>query len=1816
MSCLTMKGRTGLLLFGLTAASYFCAVAAQATECENATVGDIVFLVDGSSSITDKSFQEVRTFLSNIIMSLDIGPNKVRIGLAQFSDTFHREFLLKDHTNQQSLLNAVRQVPYRKGGTLTGNALDMLRKQYFTEQAGSRAKQRVPQIAVVITDGDSVDDISKPSKQLREHGVLLFAIGVGRIKEEELKKLASHPRFSLSIDSYDTLQRLTGRMLETVCDSIEKQQQVLADKFKDMFFLVDSSMTQEKFALFRTDFIKMIASERNNIGPSANRVGLAQFTQDVRLEFRLNSFKTKQEMMPPARRFRLRPQLDQQGNVSAAMEEARARFFSAEAGGRAELGSQQFLVVVLAEDPPKSDPVYSIAEKLKLDGVIIVGMSAGASLDALDRFSTKSYAFDSINFDVLKHFLIGKREDQGPGVVSFTPTQVDPVAEDCKGANVADIVFIVDESGSITETNFQLVRIFLHSIISGLDVSLARVRVGIVTYNTMQTAHVYLNTFDSKAEILQFVNIMPYNGGGTNTGAALTFTLDNLFKQGSRKGVQKVAVVITDGQSQDDVSIPAANLRRAGVTVYAVGIKDAVEAELIEMATDPPSRHVFTVENFHKLKPLQLSLQRSLCTNIIQNAVTGNEGKTDVKEACEQKDEADIYFLLDESSSIHPLDFKEMQKFIIEFLQIFHIGPQNVRMGIAKYSTHPSLEFDLTRYSDAEKMKAAVRAMKHAGGNTYTGEALSFMFKYFEEASKSRVSKVPKYLIVITDGESADEVRAPAEKLRAQDITIYAIGVKNSNQTQLNEIAGDPKRTFHVNNFDALKSINNGIITDICSPDVCKDIPSDVFFLTDSSESISDEDFQKMKDFIKSVVSKSMVGPNEVHVGLMQFSTAFHLEFSLTGSYSKDEIVKNIDKMEQMNEGTRTGRAIKEVSRYFDAAFGGRPTLKQRLVVITDGEAKDEVSGPAAALRKKGVEIYAIGVGQTNSTQLREISGSWNQTFIRRNFDALTLLESQLALKFCDPRRECKRSDTADIIFLVDGSGSIDNDEFRSMQIFMNSLVNYTTVGETKTRFGVIVYSSTAESKFTLKQYYSKREVIQAIEKLSAPGFNTNTGEALEYSLPYFNANNGGRRGNKVPQILMVITDGDATDRDKLKPASDELRANGITIFSIGVKEANKEQLEIMAGGDTSKVFFVNEFNQLDTLYKNISEELCNTTKPPCNQTDLVFLIDRSSSINPDQHQLVLNFTAEVVNNFHIGQEYARVGLAQFSDDPYDEFYLSTYYKKEEMIARILSLVHTGVDTYLGKALAHMKKYFQESQGARKDVPKTLVVVTDGDSHDDVEDAADELRNMGIEILAIAVGDVYDLQLLQITRDPQKVFTVQNFDSLLSIKTTLSEAICKEPKTEPAVCNIDIAVGFDVTNRRPGELLVGRNIRQLEEIIRYVSSVDDLCCPVPEPFQINIAFHVVNADGRIVLDTDFEPITEELLRKVLTYTVSQPTYFNSDMLKFFKDRFIAKSSSKVKVLLIFSDGLNEDVMTLEQESEELRKSGVSALLTVALDGADPTKLQMVEFGRGFGHKLPLRINMPSIGQTVLQQISTAADRECCKVMCKCWGHEGPPGSPGNPGIKGQPGRNGQPGFPGEEGGMGERGPPGINGPQGIQGCPGSRGQKGYRGVSGNRGDNGEEGLDGVDGEQGVTGLDGLKGDRGNPGNPGIPGIEGEGGFKGQRGLRGDPGTPGTDNNRPGPKGDPGNPGKPGEPGQNGRPGEGGVVGNPGADGRRGPNGVNGAPGESGIRGPPGIPGASGQQGRTGESGEPGPRGFPGFPGPQVSASPPCLVLDY
>lgn len=185
-------------------------------------------------------------------------------------------------------------------------------------------------------------------------------------------------------------------------------------------------------------------------------------------------------------------------------------------------------------------------------------------------------------------------------------------------------------------------------------------------------------------------------------------------------------------------------------------------------------------------------------------------------------------------------------------------------------------------------------------------------------------------------------------------------------------------------------------------------------------------------------------------------------------------------------------------------------------------------------------------------------------------------------------------------------------------------------------------------------------------------------------------------------------------------------------------------------------------------------------------KADLVFLLDMSGSISVENYAIMINFTAELLKSFKVSNKFVRVGLAQFSDTPSHEFFLNDYSNEEEVVSHVLRLKYSGGNTYIGKALDHIKNYFKSSTGSRYGVSKNLVLITDGDSYDDVGDVAERLRALGVEVFAIGIGNFHSLKLLQITGDPQRLFNVRSFSDLENIKNKLFETICKsKPIPEP-----------------------------------------------------------------------------------------------------------------------------------------------------------------------------------------------------------------------------------------------------------------------------------------------------------------------------------------------------------------------------------------------------------------------------------------------
>ncbi|XP_031156130.1 matrilin-4 isoform X6 [Sander lucioperca] len=162
--------------------------------CKSANI-DLVLLIDGSKSVRPQNFELVKKFVNQVVDSLDVSAHGTRVGLVQYSSRVRTEFPLNMYHTAEEIKAAVMKVDYMEKGTMTGLALKHMLENSFLESEGARPSSRnIPRIGLVFTDGRSQDDITEYAKKAKEAGITMYAVGVGKAVEDELRVIASEPQ--------------------------------------------------------------------------------------------------------------------------------------------------------------------------------------------------------------------------------------------------------------------------------------------------------------------------------------------------------------------------------------------------------------------------------------------------------------------------------------------------------------------------------------------------------------------------------------------------------------------------------------------------------------------------------------------------------------------------------------------------------------------------------------------------------------------------------------------------------------------------------------------------------------------------------------------------------------------------------------------------------------------------------------------------------------------------------------------------------------------------------------------------------------------------------------------------------------------------------------------------------------------------------------------------------------------------------------------------------------------------------------------------------------------------------------------------------------------------------------------------------------------------------------------------------------------------------------------------------------------------------------------------------------------------------------
>ncbi|KAI4806758.1 hypothetical protein KUCAC02_017557 [Chaenocephalus aceratus] len=719
-------------------------------------------------------------------------------------------------------------------------------------------------------------------------------------------------------------------------------------------------------------------------------------------------------------------------------------------------------------------------------------------------------------------------------------------------------------------------------------------------------------------------------------------------------------------------------------------------------------------------------------------------------------------------------------------------------------------------------------------------------------------------------------------------------------------------------------------------------------------------------------------------------------------------------------------------------------------------------------------------------------------------WSAILLLTPLEAAEEDDVRAGCSTA-VNDLVYIVDGSWSVGTSDFETAKQWLINITSQFDISSHYTQVAVIQYSDTPRLEISLGIHQGGPKLIEAIQGITYLGGNTQTGRAIKFAVDHVFSSS--QRARQVKnRIAVVVTDGKS--QDDVVDASVEARAEGVTVFAVGVgSEITTSELVSIANRPSSAyVLYAEDYTTIDRIRDNMEQKLCEesvcpTRIPVASRDEKGFELLLGMNVQKKAKKTPGSLISEAAYSLT-----ASTDITENTRDIFPEGLPPSY-------VFVATLRLKGSSSKLTFDLWRVLSKDKEIQAA---------VTLSGNDKSVTFTTTSRTENWQRITFKNGFQNLYDgkWHQLKVLVRPSQVTSFLDDQPIQEIMLEPVEPIYINGKTQVAKRRgTDITVPVEIQKLR----LYCDPHQSERETACEIYSVDDERCPLnrtatDEEEDCNC---VVGPKGQAGLPgrmgfrgekgREGPPGPDGKSGKDGTHGDLGPSGF---------------TGMKGEV---GPAGLSGDpgLKGLKGDRGEPGLSGETG--PPGTKGLPADKGELGPPGEAGPMGEP---GLPGSGGLVG---TTGPKGES--------GDSGAAGAPGKVGVQGPPGEVGLKGLQGEGGLPGPRGPPGINGTMGIQGSQGSPGESGHDGPKGSTADSELPGLPGAMGLPGFKGHKGNSGRDGEPGTPGVPtGATGYLGHRGTEGKKGDMGHMGHMGSV-GPRGFTGQDGLPGQPGQPGYPGK-------------------------------------------------------------------------
>ncbi|KAK0413373.1 hypothetical protein QR680_006765 [Steinernema hermaphroditum] len=532
---------------------------------------DVLFILDSTANVGPDNHDLMKTFVTNVVDSMNIGSTDSRVAVAQFTPMARIELSLAHGISRINLLKEeIMNIPYEPCFSKNDEkkcqpvaSINSLAKQGLSSADGNR--QWVADVVVVISSAlFSIPELNENEVLLHPTSPIhafFITVGGSSALYGDLQSSATNVRLS-AID-FAALDDLVAPLCESANDFIGNLRETSASAFlggSTCLILLISLVVAFIVILL------MMACSLYSYRKECNET-------KERLRKRDNEIKRQYEYY--------RKQL----------ETERQRGVGGQTGQEATTTGQAKLETSIVHHHYHQDQSQS-RENLNQSSTSLARSpkkkikSTTAVPSRVTHPNTIESGADSQDYD--SEAYSSDEEVSEADSVQRAVSNL-PDGHPARTLPPVDLLFLVDSSSSIGLTNFESVKNFLITFLDNVDIAPGRSRAATIIFDKEPTVYFNFDRFYSHNTIKKALSKLPYRGGPTFLAKALNFAAGILWQEQNMKSGKyrkhklmptpkhdrlQVMIIVSDGYSEDSVVKAATQMHdRLRVKIAAVVTK-------------------------------------------------------------------------------------------------------------------------------------------------------------------------------------------------------------------------------------------------------------------------------------------------------------------------------------------------------------------------------------------------------------------------------------------------------------------------------------------------------------------------------------------------------------------------------------------------------------------------------------------------------------------------------------------------------------------------------------------------------------------------------------------------------------------------------------------------------------------------------------------------------------------------------------------------------------------------------------------------------------------------------------------------------------------------------------------------------------------------------------------------------------------------------------------------------------------------------------------------------------------------------------------